>query len=149
MYEYKLSFVNKPEGELESWERQAIPIKELFEGDDYKDAYFWCIMDAYSSSIPTPPQTALASSKEWIPTPKASFLNCLKENGYQIVKGDEELYVPFCELKAVLMENDVSRGMTDQAIGRELNKLGLEDFVKKCNGKAIRCRKFITKIDPS
>lgn len=35
--------------------------------------------------------------------------------------------------------------MTDQAIGRELNKLGLEGDTKKVNGKSIKIRRFITK----
>jgi len=39
----------------------------------------------------------------------------------------------------------VAYGMTDQAIGRELNKLGLECDTKKVNGKAIKVRKFITR----
>lgn len=146
IYEYKLSFVDKPESELEAWERKAFPVKELFDQDNYKNAYFWCIMDAYSTSIPRPPLTALASSQEWIPTPKASFLACLREAGYQIVKGDEDAFVPFSELKAILMENGVAQGMTDQAIGREMNKLGLETIDKKVNSKTIKCRKFITKV---
>lgn len=147
IYEYKLSFVNKPVEELEQWERQAIPIKHIFNEDEYKNAYFWCIMDAYSSTVPRPCKTALASAKEWIPTPKASFMSCLQEAGYQIIKGSDDIYVPFSELKAVLTENGVAYGMTDQAIGRELNKLGLENCDKKINGKTIRVRKFITKKD--
>jgi hypothetical protein len=145
IYEYKLSFVNKPIEELEQWERQAIPIKFLFDDDEYKNAYFWCIMDAYSTTVPRPCKTALASAKEWIPTPKASFLSCLQEAGYQIVKGDDDVYVPFSELKAVLTGNGVAYGMTDQAIGRELNKLGLDNTDKKINGKTIKVRRFITK----
>ncbi len=147
VYEYKLSFVDKPEDELESWERKAIDIKMLFDDEEYKNAYFWCIMDAYSTSRPTPCKTALASAKEWIPTPKASFLSCLQEAGYQIVKGSDDAFVPFYELKMVLTENGVAYGMTDQAIGRELNKLGLDNIDKKVNGKTIRCRKFITKVE--
>jgi len=119
----------------------------LFEQDCYKDAYLWCIMDAYSTSIPTPPQTALATAREWIPTPKASFLSCLREAGYQIVKGDEEAFVPFSELKAVLLENGVAHGMTDPAIGRELNKLGLETIERRINGKVTKCRNFIMKLE--
>jgi hypothetical protein len=48
-------------------------------------------------------------------------------------------------LKAILVENKVAYGMTDQAICRELNKLGLEPDIKKVLGKSIRVRKFITK----
>jgi len=143
IYEYKLSFIDKPESELESWERKAFPVKELFERDCYKDAYVWCILDAYSTSPPTPPQTALSTASEWIPTPKASFLSCLREAGYQIVKGDEDAFVPFSELKAALLESGAAHGMTDPAIGRELNKLGLEIIDKRINGKVTNCRKFI------
>jgi hypothetical protein len=146
IYEYKLSFVNKPVDELEPWERQAVPIKSLFNEEEYKNAYFWCIMDAYSTKIPTPCRTALASAKEWIPTPKASFLSCLQEAGYQIVKGDNEVFVPFSEIKTVLVENGVAYGMTDQAIGRELNKLGLESSDARINGKVTKVRKNIVKL---
>jgi len=146
IYEYKLSFVNKPECKLESWERKAFPVKELFEQDCYKDAYFWCIMDAYTTSIPTPPQTSLASAKEWIPTPIVSFQSCLMEAGYQIVKGNDDIYIPFSELKSALLESGAARGMTDQAIGRELKKLGLESVEKRIDSKVTKCRKFITKV---
>lgn len=147
IYEYKLSFVDKPEDELEQWERKAIDIKMLFDDEEYQNAYFWCIIDAYSTSRPIPCKTALASAKEWIPTPKASFLSCLQEAGYQIVKGNEDAYIPFSELKMILTENGVAYGMTDTAMGRELNKLGLEIVDKKVNGKTIKCRKFISKIE--
>lgn len=145
IYEYKLSFIDKPENELEQWERQAIPIKGLFDNEEYQNAYFWCIMDAYSTTIPRPCKTALASAKEWVPTPRASFLSCLQEAGYQIVKECYEAYVPFSELKAILIENGVAYGMTDQAIGRELNKLGLEIDTIKDNGKSIKIRRYIKK----
>jgi len=102
-------------------------------------------MDAYSTSVPRPCKTALTSAKEWIPTPKASFLSCLQEAGYQIIKDCDDVYVPFSEIKAVLKENGVAYGMSDQAIGRELNKLGLETDDKKINGKTIKVRKFIKK----
>jgi hypothetical protein len=145
IYEYKLSFIDKPENELEQWERQAIPIKGLFDDEEYQNAYFWCIMDAYSTTIPRPCKSALASAKEWVPTPRASFLSCLQEAGYLIVKGNDDVFVPFSELKAILTENGVAYGMTDQAIGRELNKLGLEGDTKKVNGKSIKIRRFVTK----
>lgn len=145
IYEYKLTFIDKPMDQLESWERLAIPMKNLFDDDEYKNAYFWIIMDAYTTKCPSPPKTALASAKEWIPTPKTTILSCLQSEGYQVVKGCEDAFVPFSELKEVLKYGGVINGMTDQAIGRELSKLGLETSEERINGKVTKVRKFIMK----
>ena len=146
LYEYKISFVDKKPEDLQEWERAARPVKELFDRDEYKDAYFWCIMDAYLSHRPVAPSAALASADVWLPKPRASFQSCLQEAGFQIVKGNDELFVPFSELKAVLVEGGVARGMTDQAIGRELNKLGLISHDTRVNGRVTKIRKGITRI---
>jgi hypothetical protein len=145
MYEYKLSFVDKPEEELEPWERKSFPIKELFNDHEYQNAYFWIIMDAYCSSIPHAPSAAVASAKEWIPAPRTSILSALQNAGYKIVKGADTAFVPFYEIKLVLKEAGVTDGMSDTAIGRELSKLGLELCIAKVNGKSISVRKFLIK----
>ncbi len=147
IYEYKLTFIDKPVDQLEPWERVAIPMKNLFDEDAYKDAYFWIIMDAYATKCPEPPLTALATAKEWIPVPKANFVSCLQEAGYQIIKGSDEAYTPFSELKEALKNAGVASGMSDQAIGRELTKLGLESSDTRINGKKTVIRKFIRKMD--
>ena len=100
-------------------------------------------MDAYAPTRPIPPATALASAQEWVPTPNVSFKACFLAAGYQIMLGNEEAFTPFSELRDVLMDEKVAIGMTDQAIGRELNKLGLKVHSKKVAGKAIRGRMFI------
>lgn len=143
MYEYKLSFVDKPIEDLEPWERKSFPVKELFNDDEYKNAYFWTIMDAYCTSMPQPPLAAIASAKEWIPTPRASILSTLQEAGYKVVKGCDTAFVPFYEIKQVLKEAGVVNGMSDTAIGRELGKLGLEPSIAKVNGKSASVRKFL------
>jgi len=144
IYEYKLSFVDKPVAGLESWERQAMDIKQLFDSRDYQDAYFWCIMDAYATTRPIPPATALKSAEEWVPTPNVSFKACLQAAGYQITLGNQMAFTPYAELKEVLMANGAAAGMSDQAIGRELNKLGLISAPKReDDGKVIKIRKFI------
>lgn len=143
IYEYKLSFVDKPIADLEHWERQAVDIKHLFDTTEYQDAYFWCIMDAYAPTRPIPPATALASAQEWVPTPNVSFKACFQAAGYQIMLGNEEAFTPFSELRDVLMDEKVAIGMTDQAIGRELNKLGLKAHSKVIDRKAVKGRQFI------
>jgi hypothetical protein len=104
-------------------------------------------MDAYTCDIPIPPPSAVASAKVWIPSPKASFISCLREAGYHIMKGDDSLFVPFSELKTVLVNNGVAHGMSDPAIGRELSKLGLETVDRRVNGKVTKCRNSISMID--
>jgi hypothetical protein len=145
LYEYKLSFVNKSSELLQPWERPAKSIKGLFDLDEYKNAYFWCIMDAYVDYKPNVPRAALASAELWIPKPKASFQNCLRDAGFEIVKGDYDIFTPFSVLKASLVEGGVARGMTDQAIGRELNKLGLLSDVVRIDGRTTNVRRGITR----
>lgn len=143
LYEYKLSFVENPS---ESWERPSIQnLKTLFQQDEYKDAYFWCIVDAYKNSIPIPPKCVIESAREWIPAPKQSFKGCLQDEGYKIVT-DPDAFIPFNELKGVLLENGIGQGLTDNALGRELSKLGLEPISKFLHGKSIKCRRFIQKM---
>jgi hypothetical protein len=144
LYEYKISFVDKPGETLEPWERPSIPnLKHLFQSDEYKNAYFWCIMDAYQPTIPVPPRSVLESAYEWIPAPSASFSSCLRQEGYEIVLGDGDAFVPFSDIKRDLVRNGVAIGMTDTAIGRELSKLGLDLVIKKIQKKSIKCRRFI------
>jgi hypothetical protein len=141
--------VDKPVAELESWERQAVDIKQLFDTTEYQDAYFWCIVDAYATTRPTPPATALQSAEEWVPTPNLSFKACLQAAGYQIMIGDEKASTPFTELRDVLWDGGAATGMSNQAIGRELNKLGLISAPKReDDGKVIKIRKFIMKPPP-
>jgi len=146
--EYKLTFVEKKENEvLEQWERRANPnIKNLFDSQEYQDAFFWCIMDSYCEQRPVPPSTSLMSANEWVPAPKKTFIDALNDAGFQIVKGNEDAYVPFSDIKAALKEQGVCNGMSDQAIGRELNKLGLNIDEKRIDGKVTKIRKFIMKI---
>ena len=104
-------------------------------------------MDAYLTKTPSPPKTVLATAKEWIPTPKATFLSCLQEAGYQIIMGSEDAFTPFYELKEALKNGGVINEMSDQAIGRELTKLGLETFETRINGKKTVTRKYIIKAN--
>ncbi len=146
--EYKLTFVEKPEGQpLEHFERRAIPnVKKLFENTEYQDAFFWCLMDAFECNAPTAPATALASAKEWVPAPKQSFKDALTAAGYRIDKDDNNIFVAFSEIKQVLKDAGVCAGMSDQAIGRELNKIGLESGEKRIDGRVTKIRKNIQLI---
>ena len=144
LYEYKLSFVENPS---ESWERPSIQnLKTLFQQDEYKDAYFWCIAEAYHDYLPIPPKCVIDSAHEWIPSPKQSFKGCLLDEGYKVV-ADQDAYIPFNELKTVLLKNGIGQGLTDNALGRELSKLGLDPITKKIQGKSIKCRRFIQKME--
>lgn len=148
LYEYKLSFVDRPGDELEPWERPSIPnLKHLFQTDEYKNAYFWCIMDAYHSTIPVPPRSVIESAREWIPAPLQSFKSCLRQEGYEIVLNDGDASIPFTEIKSNLIHNGVAHGMSDSAIGRELSKLGLEPFSKKIQNKVVKCRRFLKRVE--
>jgi hypothetical protein len=77
----------------------------------------------------------------------SSFREALENNGYAIDTHDDSIYVPYSELKKVLVEAEVAKAMSDTAIGRELSKIGLESYDVKISGKKVKVRKFIKRIE--
>lgn len=142
--EYKLSFVPDPK---EVFERQSVDFDTMFLDQTYKDAFVHILLDAFQSSQPAPCSISLSSGKEWVPNPTSSFREVLESNGYVIDTRDDSIYVPFSELKRVLVDADVAKAMSDTAIGRELSKIGLELHTAKVAGKVIKVRKFIKRIE--
>lgn len=140
--EYKLTFVANPKND---YERQLVDIDELFINKKYQNALINIVLDAFEAKIPDPSNISLASAKEWVPSPSSSIKETLENNGYIIDKSDESIFVPFSELKQVLLLADACKGMSDTAIGAELTKLGLIKDAKKIHGKKIVVRKFIKK----
>lgn len=139
--EYKLSFVESPS---QPHERRIDPgVRDMFYATENRDAFFWLLMDAYRSEKPARCCISMASAAEWVPAPTTSFKEALSAQGYFIDLKDDEAMTPVSELKTVLMNNGVAKGMSDTAIGRELGRLGLDSIIIKQNGKTIRCRKFI------
>ena len=76
-----------------------------------------------------------------------SFKEALESAGYRIDTGDEDAWVPFSELKQVLVGCEAAKGMSDIAIGKELGRLGLAVYDKRLNGKTLKVRKYIRKLE--
>jgi hypothetical protein len=142
--EYKLTFVANPKNEHE---RKLVDIDEIFKNKEYRTALINILLDAFENKKPEPGNISLASAKEWVPNPSSSLKETLENNGYVIDKHDESIFVSFGELKQVLINAEVCKGMSDTAIGAELTKLGLIKDDKKINGKTIKIRKYIKKIN--
>jgi hypothetical protein len=142
--EYKLSFVESPSL---PHERQVNPhIKDMFFNPEFRDAFFWNIMDAYEPKKPVRCGISMASAAEWTPTPSSSFKDVFASEGYVIDLNDEEAWVPFKELKDVLQNAGAAKGMSDTALGKELGRMGLVSDDMKVKGKKMVVRKFIKKI---
>jgi hypothetical protein len=142
--EYKLTFVQNP---VSPFERQRVDLESLFINQEYKNALMCVLLDAFENQQPDPCSVSLSSAKEWVPNPTSSIKDTLENNGYTIDTADDSIYVPFSELKRVLVEAEVAKGMSDTAIGRELEKLGLSSHVVKISGKVARVRKYIKRTD--
>ncbi len=142
--EYKLTFVQTPK---ESFERQRVNLDTMFLDQTYKDALVHVLMDAFEPSQPAPCAISLSSAKAWVPNPMSSFREALENNGYAIDTHDDSIYVPYSELKKVLVGAEVAKAMSDTAIGRELSKIGLESYDVKISGKKVKVRKFIKRLE--
>jgi phage/plasmid-associated DNA primase len=141
--EYKLSFVDNPS--LPHERQIDYSVRSLFDSEEYRDAFFWVLMDAFQNEKPARCSLSMASAREWVPAPSTSFKDVLVASGYVIDTKDEEAWVPFSELKEVLLGSEAAKGMSDTAIGKELERLGLVVNLIKKNGKTIRVRKYIKK----
>jgi hypothetical protein len=103
-------------------------------------------MDAFESQKPLPCSISVASAREWTPPVNTCFKDALLANGYVIDTSDENAYVPFSELKGVLVNSRAVGGMSDTAIGRELGRLGVVSHDMKISGKTVKVRKYIRKL---
>ena len=125
-------FVARPSGPNELLADETI--KDKLETDEWKNAIFWLIMDAYGFET-TEPVEVCEETREWIPSGSAEFRGLIEEN-YVINLADDspDNYVA----SRIVIEYIKSRGlnMSDTKIGRELGKLGLLKDVKTINGKS-------------
>lgn len=141
--EYKLTFVANPKTK---YERKLIDVDELFKNKEYQTALINVLLDAFEPNKPIPGNISLASAKEWVPTPSSSIKDTLESKGYIIDKNDKESFVPFDELKQLLLLS-VCKGMSDTAIGKELSKIDLIGDNKKINGIKTTIRRCIKKLN--
>jgi hypothetical protein len=142
--EYKLTFVKNP---TKIYERKQVDIEDLFKYKEYQTALINILLDAFEPEKPVPGNISLISASEWVPSPSSSIKEALENNGYIIDTNDENIYVPFSEIKHILLTADTCRGMSDTAIGRELAKIGLIKEDKKVGRKTLKIRRYIKKYN--
>jgi hypothetical protein len=115
-------------------------LKDKVGEDDWKDALFWVLEEAWAAFAQTdrvakkPAAVELAIS-EWVET--STTIASILEQRFQITKNPDDR-VEFRELEKYLR----SKGCIDSTtkIGRELSGLGIENKVIKMDGVARRCR---------
>lgn len=144
--EYKISFVDNPR--TPNQKPSDYTIKQKFATNvEYKNAFFWLIMDAFQNRVPSPGNISLTTAEEWMPDPGSSLLETLSNNGYiiDLDNDDDNNFTPFKDIKRVLEGAKAMNGMSDVKLGKELGKLGLPSVDIKINGSTVKCRRFIKK----
>jgi phage/plasmid-associated DNA primase len=110
-------------------------IKDKLETDEWKNAIFWLIMDAYRYETAEPGEVC-EETKEWIPSGSGEFREALEER-FVINVGDtsEDNWTSSKDIIGYVKERGMN--MSDTKIGRELGKLGLVKDAKKMDGKKV------------
>jgi hypothetical protein len=127
-------FVARPTGPNELLADETI--KDKLETDEWKNAIFWLIMDAYGF-VTTEPVEVCEETREWIPSGSAEFRGLIEENFViNLTDVSPDNYVASKDIIAFIKERGLN--MSDTKIGRELGKLGLVKEDKKVDGKTIK-----------
>ena len=135
-------------------QRLADPdIKGRFECDDWKDAFFWVIVDCYNAMGDSErriggtlltPQTVIEETKEWVDD-ESDVMKLIKEK-YEVTT-DENDFVPYKDILKYLKGCKVNQ--SDNKIGRELTKGGLPIKVKTVLGASIKGRSYLKLLSDS
>lgn len=116
-------------------------IKDKFNTDEWKNALFWLIVDAYGSSM-TEPAEVCEETREWVPSGSTAFRSVLEEHFVINVEDkSDDNFTAAREIITFVKEQGLN--MSDNKIGRELAKLGLTKDDKRVDGKTIRVWKGI------
>lgn len=116
-------------------------IKDKLETEEWKNAIFWLVMDAWKLDTVEPPEVC-EETREWIPSSSAEFRTILEENFViNISDTTEDNYVCSRDIIAFVKERGLN--MSDTKVGRELNKIGLTKVDKKVDGKTVKVWKGI------
>jgi hypothetical protein len=104
--------------------------------EEWQNAVFWLIMDAYGGNTGEPAEV-VEETKEWIPQDLNKFREVLEEE-FVLNPGDNsnDNFVAAKDIIAYIKGKSLN--MSDTKIGRELGKLGLKSSTKKIGGKTLR-----------
>lgn len=131
------SFVDKPQAECNEYEMESDPLlSDKIKQNDWVDAFFWVIMDAYNGGVMLEkPEEVLAESDELLVVEDVKLKTILEAQYEFVSTEDEEAYVSFSELSRYIRAEGIQ--MSDTKIGRELKKLGLKKKDKKVEKKTL------------
>jgi hypothetical protein len=130
------SFVNKPQEECNQYESESDPkLKEKLSTDDWINAFFWIIMDAYNETV-NPPKEVIDECDELFVVEDVKIKTLLQERYEFVATDDKENFVSARDIIHYLQDEGVK--MSDTKVGRELKKIGLVSGVKKFDKKTIR-----------
>lgn len=134
MVRFSKRFVEKPT--LPN-EMQADPtIKAKLATEEWANAVFWVIMDAYTETVVEPAEV-LEETKEWVPPEAAKFREVLEE-GFVIdmTSTAADNYATSREIIDHIKAAGLN--LSDTKIGIEMGKLGLEKIQKKIEGRNVK-----------
>lgn len=132
-------FVLNPTGANELLADETI--KDKLETDEWKNAIFWLIMDAYAFETSEPSEVC-EETREWIPSGSAEFRNVLEERFViDLTNESEDNFTSARDIIDYIKEKGMN--MSDTKIGRELGKIGLIKTVKNINNKSTNIWKGI------
>jgi phage/plasmid-associated DNA primase len=111
-------------------------IKDRLITEEWQNAVFWLIMDAYGGNTGEPAEV-VEETKEWIPQDLNKFREVLEEE-FVLNPGDDsnDNFVAAKDIIAYIKGKSLN--MSDTKIGRELGKLGLKSSDKKIGGKTLK-----------
>jgi hypothetical protein len=129
------SFVQKPQSECDEYEMESDPdLKDKIKRDDWINALFWIIMEAYGSSM-QPPKEIIDENDELFVVEDIKIKNLLEEKYEFVSTTDDKAFVPARDLINYLTERGIR--MSDTKIGRELKSLGFKKDDKKIGKKTV------------
>ena len=126
---------------------QDSSLKDKFEGEEYKNALFHCMMDAWEEfdtmgRVYEKPACVAEATSEWVETNVG--IRSLIEEGFEITKDDEDFVVTADLIKYL---RDKGCADSDTKIGREMTAWGCLSDSKKIDRVARKVRRGIRRLE--
>jgi hypothetical protein len=121
-------------------------LKDMFESEEYKNALFHSMMDAWEEfcqmgRVYEKPACIAEATSEWVET--NAGIRSLLEEGFEITKSEDD-FVPMKDIIKFLREKGCAD--SDTKIGREMSSWGCPTDTKKVDGVAKKVRFGIKRL---